>query len=567
MTWDGGFYVQFHLLAAVVVAALGVYAARNRETSGTLWLALLLFAASGWAGGYALRLSSPVELKLLLSQVTFIFIVAVPLCWFVFILQYTGYRQLVPRGVLLLLGVVSIGFALAGLTNSAHRLVWQSFELLPGRTFAFRIEEYGPLYGVYLAYSYTLMLGGAALVVRMLVGQGSDHLHRGQAFGLLVAVAIQFLANVLYFLGFTEPGFDPTAMAVLASGGALWMSVYRYRLLTLTPATRDVTREKFIDRMTDPVIAINGRRQVVDTNPAALTLFGCTRSKAVGRSLERVAPELNGLVDRHVPEVTGQQVYTKYVDGVHRTYDVSVEPLSLSGDVATSQLVTLHDVTTRRQREEHLRVLHRLLRHNLRNDLNVIVGHASDLHDGDDSMSVVARTAVIERTASQLASQADKLGRVVHDIDTERQETVDVAEIVADVVDDARETTGAEMSLSIDQRAHVAAGPLLRLAVVELVENAVDHNDAPDPTVDVHVGTAADDPTAIEIRVTDNGPGIPEYEVDALHLGEEEPLEHTTGVGLWVVTWAVRRYGGSLSFDTDGTGTTVTIVLPRTTSE
>ncbi|EJN58785.1 histidine kinase N-terminal 7TM domain-containing protein [Halogranum rubrum] len=566
MTWDGGFYVQLHLLAAVVVAALGAYTARNRETPGTLSLALLLFATSGWAVGYALRLSSPVGLKLLLSQVTFAFIVAVPLCWFVFCLQYTGYRQLVPRNVLLTLVVVSVGFALAGLTNSVHSLVWQSFEIHPSRTFAFHVEEYGPLYGVYLAYSYTLMLGGAALILRMLVGQGNDHLHRGQAFGLLVAVAIPFLANVVYFLGLTEPGFDPTAMAVLASGGALWLSVFRYRLLTLTPATRDVTRDEFIDRMTDPVVAVNGRRQVVDANPAALTLFGRSRQATVGRSLERIASELNALVDRHIPDVTGQQVYTQYVDGVHRTYDVGVEPLSLHRDVATGQLVTFHDVTTRRQREEHLRVLHRLLRHNLRNDLNIIVGHARDLHDGDDSVPTTTRTEVIERTASQLVSQADKLGRVVHGIDVEHHETVDVAESVAEAVDEVRETTDADISVTIDQHAQVAAGPLLRLAVTELVENAVVHNDAADPTVDVHVGPVGDDPTAVAIRVTDNGPGISKYEVDALHLGEEAPLEHTTGVGLWVATWTARRYGGELSFDVDD-GTTVTVVLPRLANE
>lgn len=561
MTWGAGFYVLFHLLAVAVVATLGVYAARNRQTPGSRSLALLLFAASGWAAGYALLLSTQdVATKLLFSRLTFVAIAFVPVSWFSFALRYTGSRRLAPRGLLPALAVTSAAFAVAGLTNPAHGLVWQAFDTTASGTFSLRVEAYGPIYNIYLAYSYALLAGGAGLVVRMLAVR--DSIHRGQAAALLVAISAPFAANVLYFLGVTEPGFDPTAMAAIVSGVVLWLSVSRYQLLTLSPATRDVTRDEFIDRMTDPVVALNEREQVVDANPAALELFGQPRETAVGSRLDAVVPDLASLLDRTVVGVTGRQVYTRHAEGVHHTYDVSVEPLSWDDDVVAGRLITLHDVTDRRRREEHLRVLHRLLRHNLRNDLNVIVGHAGDLNGRSDPAVVGSHTAVIERTASRLVSQADKLGRAIHEVEAEASYTVDVAELLAEVVGDARTTTRANVTLTVDRDAHVTAGPLLRLAFSELVENGVVHNDSAVPSVEVSVGPA-DDGSAIAVTVADDGPGIPEHEVEALQTGREEPLNHTTGVGLWVVSWAIRRYGGRFTFDADDTGTTVTVVLPR----
>jgi PAS domain S-box-containing protein len=568
MSWRVGVYVQLHVLAALVVVTLGAYAVRNRQTPGTRSLAILLFAMSGWAAGYAFVLAAPtqaVQTKLLLSRLTFVPIVFVPLLWFTFVLEYTGSGQRTVRRVLPLLALVSMGFALAGLTNPSHGLVWQSFETTPGEAFTFHVDQYGPLYGIYLAYSYALLAGGAALVVRMFLG--SNRFHRGQALALLTAMAIPVVGNVLYFAGLTEPGFDPTAMSVSLSGVALWSSVYRHRLLTLAPATTDVTRDEFVDRMTTPVLALNDRTEVVEANAAALALFGHARAAVVGRRLVGVAPELAGLVDRHVPDVTGQQVYRRHVDGVHRTYDVGVEPLSWEGDGTAGRLVSLHDVTERRRREEHLRVLHRLLRHNLRNDLNVVMGHASDLGDSAESAAVANRATVIERTATRLAAQADKLGRVIHEVDTEVTQTVDIAELLEDVVSDARARHRANIALHVDQSAAVVTGPILRLAFAELVENAVVHSGTRVPNVDVRVGPVEGDPSVIGVSVADDGPGIPDHEVEALRLGEEKPLEHTTGVGLWVVSWAVRRHGGRFSFDVDETGTTVVVLLPRASDD
>jgi signal transduction histidine kinase len=83
----------------------------------------------------------------------------------------------------------------------------------------------------------------------------------------------------------------------------------------------------------------------------------------------------------------------------------------------------------------------------------------------------------------------------------------------------------------------VEAVPKLDIAIENLVENAVEHNDATRPRVSVEV-TNGDRPTLV---VSDNGPGIPEQEIAALEGERETSLEHGSGIGLWLVKWIVDR--------------------------
>ncbi|MFB6083844.1 MAG: sensor histidine kinase [Halorientalis sp.] len=99
-------------------------------------------------------------------------------------------------------------------------------------------------------------------------------------------------------------------------------------------------------------------------------------------------------------------------------------------------------------------------------------------------------------------------------------------------------------------------GPALR----ELVENAVTHSDAEPPQVTVQV-TATE--TTATVEITDNGPGIPKQERQALETGSESPLEHGSGLGLWLAYWLIHYVGGDIEIRTPDIGTTVSVQVPR----
>jgi signal transduction histidine kinase len=66
-----------------------------------------------------------------------------------------------------------------------------------------------------------------------------------------------------------------------------------------------------------------------------------------------------------------------------------------------------------------------------------------------------------------------------------------------------------------------------------------------------------EEPDAVEIVVADDDPGIPEEEIEILERGEETGLEHTSGLGLWLVHWIVTESGGSVAFESSDTGGSV----------
>ena len=97
------------------------------------------------------------------------------------------------------------------------------------------------------------------------------------------------------------------------------------------------------------------------------------------------------------------------------------------------------------------------------------------------------------------------------------------------------------------------------MAVRNLVENAIVHNDGP-ATVDVTIERPAE---AVSIRVADDGPGIPDHEIEVLNQLEETALEHSNGAGLWLVNWVAMKADGHLDFSVTDRGTTVTHTLQR----
>ncbi|PSQ47152.1 hypothetical protein BRD19_10450, partial [Halobacteriales archaeon SW_7_65_23] len=83
-------------------------------------------------------------------------------------------------------------------------------------------------------------------------------------------------------------------------------------------------------------------------------------------------------------------------------------------DGTRHHLVTVNEITSRRERRQQSEVLHRILRHNLRNDLTVILGHAGRLQsrfDGDvaDMATTIRETAEDLRGLTDAAKDAAQL--------------------------------------------------------------------------------------------------------------------------------------------------------------
>ncbi|WP_256295982.1 PAS domain S-box protein [Haloarchaeobius salinus] len=221
-----------------------------------------------------------------------------------------------------------------------------------------------------------------------------------------------------------------------------------------------------------------------------------------------------------------------------------------------------HEVETTR-RSNSITILSRVLRHNLRNEMTVVRGRIGELADqlDDDSYPSTDLFDSIDRIID-LSDKARKLETVVFtDYDRELVALEPILDRIRTAVGldypDATITTDVPEGLSADLK------PSFELAVTELVENAADHS-GPDARVAIHA-EATDG--GVTLQVSDDGPGLPEQEQAVLSEGVETPLVHGSGLGLWMAYWVVTTHDGTISATVTDEGTTVTISVPRVTSE
>lgn len=206
--------------------------------------------------------------------------------------------------------------------------------------------------------------------------------------------------------------------------------------------------------------------------------------------------------------------------------------------------------------------LNGLLRHEVLNTANVIVGYASlVLEDGDVDGTDRTRLETIHR-------QGENMTEVISDVRVLIEATSDVTQLepvdLADALDrelaqlrDTYESVTVEASIPSDVT--VRADELLPRIFSNLLRNAVEHNDSDRPEVRVNVAQNDD---AVTVSIADNGSGVPESERETLfERGDNTGAKH--GLGLYLVRTLVERYDGTVELtETGPDGSVFTVELP-----
>jgi PAS domain S-box-containing protein len=336
-------------------------------------------------------------------------------------------------------------------------------------------------------------------------------------------------------------------------------------------------RDRFaalFDNVPDPVVAATHDDSVplvTAVNPAFEETFGFDADEVIGENLDDliVPPESEAVAvdanrEAHEGAVVEAEVRRTTADGL-RDFRLTVVPVELGVDSpATFGVYT--DVTERKQRRKRVEVLNRVLRHDLRNGMNIVRGEAEllaadlDASGADHARTILDRADELQRLAERTRAVERSLDR-----DTSTAGPIDLARVVEETASDLRDRfPEAELTVETPDTAVVVGENLLELAVFDAMENALVHNDRSNPAVSVTVDRNGDD---VVVSVADDGPGIPEAERRLL-AGDEEitQLHHGSGLGLWLVHWAVTHSGGELSFDdNDPRGSVVTMRVPART--
>jgi len=306
----------------------------------------------------------------------------------------------------------------------------------------------------------------------------------------------------------------------------------------------------------NPIIYANDAfRSVTGYSDDQILGNNCRMLQGPGTDPEAVATIREGIAANRPMTV---QLLNYRRDGTPFWNRVTVTPIEDETGTVTHYIGFQQDVTVEQRTTRLVELLNRVLRHNLRNELTVIEGYTDFVDNPPAGMDIQAK---IRRPLRRLVSLSERARELENIAKTAREPTrLDPTALLSGVADRHRtEFPAATVEVGVDTDRDICAGIELETAIDELVTNAVVHDPDDETTVSL---SAHDDGDWVVVRVADDGPGIPPMEVAVVEAGQETPLEHGKGLGLWLVNWVVTQYGGSFQLSADDDGTVATLRLP-----
>lgn len=546
--------IVFFVSAVLSLTVAGLAWRHPTRTDIADWFLVVITTDAAWALLSIIPLEAGVASVAFAGQVSSVAASNVSaLAWFIFSLVYIGRKDVLTRRRLVLLTlpmVVSfIGFA----TAPFHSLSISDLTVTVRPTATVLSYQLAPLSNLGSVYILSLVTAGTGLIAWTALTD--PDLYADQTVGLLVGgltpiAGIALTVSGVFQIGATN--ITPATLWIAAIGYGY--AIFGTDLLKSGPGIAVQGEDIAIERLSEGFLVVDSRGVIVEANTAAHDLI-----------------DDDSLTNQSLTTALG--IDELPASGQHRfrldrgkILEAQVTPIGPDHDDHNpGRVLTLRDVTTRERRQERLQVLNRVLRHNVRTELDVVRAHAEQIplentariNSGAvsnqiiDSVDTLLSTAEKARTVEQLLAADGESS----------QQSVALTSLLVDCAASKRsDAESTSINTALPTECHLQSDrDVLHLVIDELLDNAVQHTG---DGATVWVRVEADDEVTIEI--TDDGPGVPEQEREAVLDGNESELGHASHFGLWMVRWGVLYLGGNFSIrDRQPTGTAVEITIPQ----
>lgn len=322
-----------------------------------------------------------------------------------------------------------------------------------------------------------------------------------------------------------------------------------------------------LDVTTDPVFAIDPEEGFTRINEAFLSLTGYEREQLLGRDPSTLIHAEDREEWTQRLEVLAQESASTSERWVSRLVSQYGTAIPVEWQIQSAGEMLVGRATDEREDEHQkrkLEVLNRALRHNIRNQMNIVIGKATTLQDVDDEGYRTA-AAQIEEIGKNVVNISDKARRAQEHVEIPPDEEcqIEVTDAIETVVTQfAISYPGATVRTTLPEGAPARAPPSFDVALSELLENAVIHH--PSDGGEIEVACRTDDQW-VHVEVRDECEPVPQQVRETIHRGTEQPLHHNDGLGLWIVRWVVDAVDGELAFDrrSDPPGNVVRLSFER----
>jgi len=410
-------------------------------------------------------------------------------------------------------------------------------------------------------------------------GHGTNsHSHRGD----IIMLGMQMTAYEQARQADLQHAFIMAAIILILGSGALFFIfvIQNYYLVDKTlKQTKDYTRE-VVANMANGLISIDPDGKIVSFNLLALELLGLDGSKPQGMDLRKLIDfGMSGIQSTLIDcsPVLEFEIYHQRQDGEMVPLALSATPIKDGKGGCNGAVIVLRDLREIKllqekvKRSEKLAAIGELaagVAHEIRNPLSSIRGFAQFLrHSLQDKPQE-------QEYAETMVAEVDRINRVVTDLLTfARPMTVEIAPTdITELIEHAVRLVQADalahgvhiqMKISDLTRLPLDANQLTQ-ALLNLLLNALQ---AASPKGNIEIGAelnASD--SRLHLWVKDDGPGIPNSQVEKIFEPFYTTREKGTGLGLAIVHKIVENHNGELRVNSPpkgmARGSCFTVILP-----
>jgi two-component system sensor histidine kinase PilS (NtrC family) len=346
--------------------------------------------------------------------------------------------------------------------------------------------------------------------------------------------------------------------------------------LTQTILDRDrlaVLYKQILDDITTGIITINGKKIITSFNIAAEKISGFSAPEAVGKSLEDLMPEI--MADLR-GEIRPLAILTRK-NGEKIPVGYSWTRLNMPGDNDHYRVYTMQDLSLIKKMEYKVRQSEKMaaigrmaagIAHEFRNPLAAMSGAAQVLEKDlpADSTTHALMNIIIR--------ESDKLEATIHgflEFSRPVEPVMDwfslkgLTEEAINMAQNDPYWHDVEVDLIIPSAMDCwADANQLRQVLINLITNAVhalNKIENPRLTIKAQEKNEGEKPWLV-VDIADNGPGIPDNVKNHIFDPFFTTRESGTGLGLSIVNQIIESHEGTLTVNSDSTGTCFSISLP-----
>jgi len=242
-----------------------------------------------------------------------------------------------------------------------------------------------------------------------------------------------------------------------------------------------------------------------------------------------------------------------------RILRVYTQPM-YSGEISTGRVWSFHDVTERKKMEgaliqlnEVLRLMNKNLRHDILNDLTAVNSSIEIYNETKDENLLKAAFKSVEKSIS-LIERMRELETLV--TSGGGLKPYSAREVVEGVI------KRHKAKINVKGDCTIVADDAFVSVIDNIIGNAETHGNA--DKIDIEIDSKAD---FCEIRIADNGTGIPDKIKDEIFEEGFSGDGRGTGLGLYIVRRTIERYGGDICVENNEPRGTIFIITLKAVSD